>query len=45
MHDYYAVSGSMNINYYDLTKLFIRLSSEIKRGTVLETLNDSGEVV
>ena len=33
------------INNYDLTKLFNSLSSEIKRGTVLETLNDSGEVV
>ena len=45
MQDYYAVTGSMNINNYDLTKLFNSLSSEIKRGTVLETLNDSGEVV
>ena len=45
MQDYYAVTGSVNINNYDLTKLFNSLSSEIKRGTVLETLNDSGEVV
>ena len=44
MQDYYAVTGSVNINNYDLTKLFNSLSSEIKRGTVLETLNDSGEV-
>ena len=45
MQDYYAVTGSMNINNYDLTKLFNSLSSEIKRGTVLETLDQNGKVV
>lgn len=45
MQDYYAVTGSMNINEYDLTKLFNSLSSDMRKGTVLETLNDNGKVV
>ena len=32
MQDYYAVTGSMNINNYDLTKLFNSLSSGDKAG-------------
>ena len=45
MQENYAVPGSIDITQYDLTKLFASLSTEVKQGTVLETLDEHGEVV
>ena len=45
MQDNYAVPGGTDIDHYDLTKLYSSLSPQVKQGTVLETLDDAGNVV
>lgn len=45
MQDHYAVTGSTDSNHYDLAKLYNSLSSGVRQGTVLETLDENGKVV